>query len=48
MRAAPTPRELLLRLDVYVDTADWWVGVYLGPTAIFICPLPCLVVRWQR
>lgn len=33
------------RLEVYVDWRDWWVGVYRGPDATYICPLPCVVIR---
>jgi hypothetical protein len=36
------------RLKVYIDTNDWWVGYYRGDTHHYICPLPTVVVRWNR
>ncbi len=33
------------RVDVYVDWRDWWIGVYRGPDATYICAVPCLVIR---
>lgn len=36
------------RLSVYIEPRDWWVGVYVAPGAVFVCPLPTLVFRWQR
>jgi hypothetical protein len=43
-----TIRELLSRLDVYPDPASWWMGAYLAPNAVYVCPVPCLVIRWAR
>jgi hypothetical protein len=37
-----------LRLQVYLDPRDVWVGVYVAPVAVYVCPLPCLVLRWAR
>lgn len=36
------------RLSVYLEPRDWWIGVYVAPGAVFVCPLPMLVFRWQR
>lgn len=36
------------RLSVYLEPRDWWIGVYVAPGAVFVCPLPTLVIRWQR
>ena len=36
------------KLSVYFDFRDWWVGVYVGAAAIYVCPVPCLVFRWRR
>jgi hypothetical protein len=36
------------RLAVYIDLDDWWVGAYIGPDAVYVCPLPTLVFRWAR
>jgi hypothetical protein len=35
-------------MRVYLDFNDWWVGVYRGPNHWYLCPLPCVVVRWRR
>lgn len=35
-------------MKVYIDTADWWVGLYRGPNHYYVCPVPCLVIRWPR
>lgn len=36
------------RVAVYFDARDWWVGYYRGDDDHYVCPLPCLVVRWRR
>jgi hypothetical protein len=36
------------RLQLYVEPRDAWVGVYVAPNAVYVCPLPFLVVRWSR
>jgi len=36
------------RLRVYIEPRDIWVGVYVAPKAVYICPVPLLVFRWQR
>lgn len=36
------------RLSVYVELRDLWVGAFVASTAVYVCPLPCLVIRWQR
>jgi hypothetical protein len=41
LRRAARPR-------VYFDFRDWWIGYYRGPNHHYVCPLPCLVVRWPR
>lgn len=40
--------QLTPRLSVYWDGADIWVGAYVAPTTIYVCPIPCLVFRWRR
>jgi hypothetical protein len=27
---------------------DIWIGVYIAPQRIYVCPLPCLVFSWLR
>jgi hypothetical protein len=47
--AAPPARRLELgRLSVYVEPRDLWVGVFIAPLAVYVCPLPMLVFRWAR
>jgi hypothetical protein len=38
------------RLAVYFDSRDWWIGLYRDTDRrrLYVCPLPCLVIRWQR
>jgi hypothetical protein len=33
---------------VYLDWNDAWVGIFRGPKHWYFCPLPFLVVRWER
>lgn len=35
-------------VKVYIDRADWWIGYYRSPIHHYVCPLPTLVIRWQR
>jgi hypothetical protein len=35
-------------MKIYLDFADWWVGVYIGPNHVYVCPLPTLVFRFDR
>lgn len=35
-------------VDVYVEKRDWWIGYYRSDTYHYVCPLPCLVIRWLR
>ncbi len=36
------------RLSVYLEPRDAWIGVYVAPAAVYVCPLPFLVLRWDR
>src|SRR5258708_5164872 len=36
------------RLRIYVEPRDAWIGVYAAPHAVFVCPLPFLVIRWDK
>jgi hypothetical protein len=36
------------QLAVYPEPRDVWVGVFVGESAIYVCPLPMLVIRWRR
>jgi hypothetical protein len=35
-------------MTVYIEPRDWWVGYYRGDTHHYVCPLPCVVIRWRR
>lgn len=37
-----------LPVKVYIEPADWWIGYYRGSNHHYVCPLPCLVIRWPR
>jgi len=39
---------ILRRIRVYFEPRDWWVGVYVSTTHVYVCPLPTLVVRFAR
>lgn len=41
-------RLTLGRVSVYVEPRDAWVGVYVAPAAVYVCPLPLLVIKWRR
>jgi hypothetical protein len=36
------------RLEIYLEPRDLWIGVFVAPSAVYVCPLPCLVFRWQQ
>jgi hypothetical protein len=36
------------RIRVHLEPRDCWVGVYVAPKAVYVCPLPFVVVRWDR
>lgn len=36
------------RLSVYIEPRDIWIGAYVQPDRIYVCPLPLLVFRWSR
>ena len=42
------PRLTAGRLQVYIEPRDMWVGAYVAPAAVYVCPLPMLVFRWSR
>lgn len=35
-------------LSLYIDTNDWWVGIYRGPNHWYMCLVPMIVIRWKR
>lgn len=37
-----------LRLQVYLEPRDVWIGAYVAPLALFVCPAPCVVLRFAR
>lgn len=36
------------RLATYIEWRDLWVGVFVAADAVYVCPLPTLVLRWTR
>lgn len=36
------------RVSVYVEPRDLWIGVYIARQAVYVCPLPTLVLKWTR
>jgi hypothetical protein len=41
-------RLRLGRFSAYIEPRDAWIGVYVAPAAVYVCPLPFLVARWSR
>lgn len=41
-------RLQLGRVQLYIEPRDIWVGVYVGPDAVYVCPLPLVVVKVDR
>jgi hypothetical protein len=35
-------------LEIYPEWRDLWVGVFVGPDAVYVCLLPCMVLRFSR
>jgi hypothetical protein len=51
MTAPPCCNEdppLTPRLRIRLEPRDAWVGVYVASDAVYVCPVPFLVIRWQR
>jgi hypothetical protein len=44
----PVRRLTIGRLQMYVEPRDVWVGLYVSPEALYVCPLPLCVIRWSR
>lgn len=36
------------RVEIYPEPRDAWVGVYVATDAVYVCPIPFLVVRISR
>ena len=36
------------RVRVFLEPRDVWVGYYRGDRHNYVCPLPCIVIRWPR
>lgn len=46
-----TPWHLMRgRLLVYIDPREVWMGVSFSEDSyyVYVCPLPMLVIRWER
>lgn len=48
-RRKVSDRRLKLgRLQFYIEPRDAWVGVFVGSLAIYVLPVPFVVIRWDR
>jgi hypothetical protein len=36
------------RVEIYIEVRDLWIGAYVSSDAVYVCPLPCLVIRIAR
>jgi hypothetical protein len=36
------------RVEIYPEPRDIWVGIYVAEDAIYVCPIPFLVIRVSR
>jgi hypothetical protein len=41
-------RLRLGRISAYVEWRDIWMGVYIAPSAVYVCALPTLVIKVDR
>lgn len=41
-------RLRLGRLTVHLQPRDLWIGAYLARDAVYVCPLPTVVITWRR
>lgn len=41
-------RARIGRVQIYIEPRDIWMGVYVAPNAVYVCPLPLVVIRWDR
>lgn len=48
MRLRGSPEVEFWRLRLYIEPRDAWVGAFVAPHAVYVCPVPCVVIRWQR
>lgn len=35
-------------VNLYIEPRDWWIGYYRSEHYNYVCPLPCVVIRWGR
>lgn len=36
------------RPHLLLEWRDIWVGVYVGKDAVYVCLIPCVVLKWCR
>lgn len=36
------------RIALTFEPRDIWIGAYVAEDYVYVCPLPLLVVRWER
>lgn len=35
-------------INIYIEPRDRWIGYFRGDDYHYVCPLPCVVIRWGR
>ena len=36
------------RFWLIFEPRDLWVGAYVAAKAVYVCPVPCVVLKWDR
>lgn len=36
------------RLNIYIEPRDAWIGAYVAEDYVYVCPLPFVVLRFDR
>lgn len=50
MTGATRPRRRLHagRWQIYIEPRDLWIGAYVAEQAVYVCPVPLVVIRIDR
>lgn len=35
-------------MKIYLEPRDAWVGVYVAKDAVYVCPVPFVVIKFNR
>lgn len=44
----PGRKSVVHRLELFLIWYDIWVGAYIAPDAVYVCPFPMVVFKWYR